>query len=264
MFNIALICACHNRFKLTKNSFNTISKALKNTTRVNKFHFFVLDDNSKDETNDFLSNFENTSVLRGDGNLYWAGGLLKCFNHFYTDIIKYDVLIPFNDDINLNKIDLNDLLQQYYDLLRSKKKFLLSVPSIFNKKITYGGKNFKFNSFLPIFKNVKPIENKILKIDVANMNFVLIPMVVVIDHGFFDKYFKHALADYAFCLKLKKFGFNSFLYDKAIIECKPNLERIKKLKSVDLIPQEKFYKIYFKFYYYLKPIRAILKKLFYE
>ena len=76
MLNIALICACHNRFKLTKNSFNTISKALKNTTKVNKFHFFVLDDNSKDETNDFLSNFKNTSVLRGDGNLYWAGGLL--------------------------------------------------------------------------------------------------------------------------------------------------------------------------------------------
>ena len=61
------------------------------------------------------------------------------------------------------------------DLLISKKKFLLSVPSIFNKKITYGGKNFQLNSLLPIFKAVKPKKNKILKIDVANMNFVLIP-----------------------------------------------------------------------------------------
>lgn len=93
------------------------------------------------------------------------------------------------------------------------------------------------------------------------MNFVLIPMVVILDYGFFDKYYKHALADYAFCLKLKKFGFNSFLYDKAIIECKPNLERTKKLKFVDLIPQEKFYKEYFKFYYYLWPIRVIFKKV---
>lgn len=261
MLNIALICACHNRFKLTKNSFNTISKALKNTKKVNKFHFFVLDDNSKDKTIDFLLNFENTSVLRGDGNLYWAGGLLKCFNHFYEDIIKYDVLIPFNDDINLNKIDLNDLVQKYCNLLISKKKFLLSVPSMSDKKITYGGKNFQLNSLLPIFKTVKPKKNKILKIDVANMNFVLIPMVVILDYGFFDKYFKHALADYAFCLKLKKFGFNSFLYDKAIIECKPNLERTKKLKLVDLMPQEKFYKEYFKFYYYLWPIRVIFKKI---
>ena len=263
MFSIALICTCHNRFKLTKNSFNTISKVLKNTKKVNKFHFFILDDNSKDETNDFLLNYENTSVLMGDGNLYWAGGMINCFNYFYKDIIKYDILIPFNDDISINQADLNDLIEKYYNLLNSKKKFLLSVPSMYNKKITYGGKNFQFNSFLPIFKNVRPIRNEILKIDVVNMNFVLIPMMVILKYGFFDKYFKHSLADYAFCLKLKKFGINSFLYNKAIIECKPNLGRGKKIKSIDKVPQEMFYKQYFKLYYYLWPIRIILKKLFY-
>jgi len=259
MFNIALICACHNRFQLTKNSFNTISKALKNTTKVNKFHFFVLDDNSNDETNYFLSNFENTSLVRGDGNLYWAGGMLKCFNYFYKDIIKYDILIVINDDIELNQSDLNDLIEKYCNLLKSEKKFLLSVPSIFNNKITYGGKTFKFHYSVPIFKNVRPIKNKILKIDVANMNFVLIPMLVISKYKFFDNYFRHSLADYAFCLKLKKFGINSFLYDKAIIQCKANLGRSKKLKSIDLEPQEKFYKNYFKLYYYFKPIRVFLK-----
>lgn len=264
MLNIALVCVCHNRLKLTTNSFNKISKALKKTKKINKFHFFVLDDNSKDGTNYFLSNFENTSVLRSDRNLYWARGMLKCFNYFYNDIIKYDVLITFNDDINLNQINLNDLFRTYQKLLKSKKKFLLSVPSIFNKKITYGGKNYLFNSLIPKFKNVKPIRNKILKINAVNMNFVLIPMLVILQHGFFDKYFKHSLADYAFSLKLKKFGINSFLYDKAIIECKPNLGRSKKLQNIDIIPQEKFYKNYFKLYYYLRPIRFFLKKFLYR
>ena len=93
MFSIALICTCHNRFKLTKNSFNTISKVLKNTKKVNKFHFFILDDNSKDETNDFLLNYENTSVLMGDGNLYWCGGMIKGWN--YVKNLYFDLLFVF-------------------------------------------------------------------------------------------------------------------------------------------------------------------------
>ena len=63
MFNIALICTCFNRVKLTKKSLNSISKVLKNTKKINKFHFFILDDNSTDQTNKFLTNFKNTSVF---------------------------------------------------------------------------------------------------------------------------------------------------------------------------------------------------------
>jgi GT2 family glycosyltransferase len=264
MFNIALICTCFNRVKITRKSLNTITKALKNTKKINKFHFFILDDNSKDQTNKFLTNFKNTSVLKSKGNLYWARGMRVCFSYFYNDIIKYDILIPFNDDVILKKNNLNHLIDKYELLLKKKKLFLLSVPCKFNNKIIYGGQKFKYNSFLPIFKIVKPFKNKLLKIDVINMNFALIPMSIISKYKFLDNYFKHALADFAFSLKLRKFKIYSYLYSKPIIECRPNLRQSKKLEKIDLKPKEKFYKNYFMIYYYLWPVRTFFKKYFYE
>ena len=262
MFNIALICTCFNRVKLTRKSLNSITKVLKNTKKIYKFHFFMLDDNSTDLTNKFLTNFKNTSVLKSKGNLYWARGMRKCFNYFYEDIIKYDILIPFNDDIFFKKNNLNHLIDEYELLLKEKKLFLLSVPCKFINKIIYGGQKFKYSSFIPIFKIVKPVKNKILKIDVINMNFALIPMSIISKYKFLDKYFKHALADFAFSLKLRKYEIYSYLYNNPIIECRPNLGQRKKLEKIDLRSQEKFYKNYFIIYYYLRPIRSFIKKIF--
>ena len=260
MFNIALICTCHNRSKLTKRSFNSISKNLENTKSVNKFHFFVLDDCSTDETNNFLVNFKNTSVLKSDKNLYWAGGMYKCFNYFYKELIKYDIFIPFNDDIKLNTINLDKLIEDYKILIKDKNEFILSVPCIYNKKITYSGKKFKIHSSIPLFKAIEPIKNRILKIDVVNMNFTLIQMIVIKKYKFLDNYFTHSLADFAYSLKLKRYGINSYLYNKPLVECEPNLTGRKKLKGINKLPQKKFYKEYFKiYYYYLWPIRLILK-----
>ena len=264
MFNIALICTCFNRVKLTKKSLNSISKVLKNTKKINKFHFFILDDNSTDQTNNFLTNFKNTSVLKSKGNLYWAGGMKKCFNYFYKNIVKYDILISFNDDIFFKKDNLNHLIDKYELLLEEKKMFILSVPCKFNNKIIYGGHKFKYNFLIPIFKIVKPVKNKILKIDVINMNFALIPMSIIFKYKFLDKYFKHALADFAFSLKLRKNEIYSYLYDMPIIECRPNLGQRKKIQKIDLRAKEKFYKNYFIIYYYLRPIRSFIKKFFYE
>ena len=264
MFNVALICTCFNRVKLTRKSLNSITKVLKNTKKINKFHFFMLDDNSIDQTNKFLTNFKDTSVLKSKGNLYWARGMKECFNYFYNDIIKYDILIPFNDDIILKKNNLNHLIDKYELLLKKKKLFLLSVPCKFNNKIIYGGQKFKYNSFIPSFKIAKPVKNKILKIDVINMNFTLIPMTIISKYKFLDNYFKHAIADFAFSLKLRKLGIYSYLYNKSIIECSPNLGQRKKLEKIDERPQEKFYKKYFIIYYYLRSVRSFIKNFFYE
>ena len=91
------MCSCHNRATLTKRSLNSISHILKNTRLVDKFHFFVLDDCSTDETYSFLNKFENTSVVKSNENLYWAGGMNYCYNHYYEELTNYDLFIPFNE-----------------------------------------------------------------------------------------------------------------------------------------------------------------------
>jgi len=96
------------------------------------------------------------------------------------------------------------------------------------------------------------------------MNFTLIPMTIISKYKFLDNYFKHAIADFAFSLKLRKLGIYSYLYNKSIIECSPNLGQRKKLEKIDERPQEKFYKKYFIIYYYLRSVRSFIKNFFYE
>ena len=260
MFNIALISACHDRLNLTKKSLTSITKAFKNTKNINKFHFFILADNCTDGTNKFLNNFENTSILKSGTDLYWARGILRCFDNFYTEIIKYDILIIFNDDIYLPDDNVFDLIEEYKNFIKHEKLFLMSVPCKYNNIITYGGSKFKINSLIPRFKLVEPIKNRISKVDVINMNFALIPMDVIKTYKFLDNYYTHSLADYAYSLKLKKYGINSYLYDKAIIQCKPNLKRRLKLKGINFQPQKKFLKEYFKIFFYCKLIYVFLIK----
>lgn len=267
MFNIALMCSCHNRAALTKRSLNSITNTLKNTKFVNKFHFFVLDDCSNDETYSFVKNFDNTSVIKSKKNLYWAGGMNFCFNYFYEELIKYDLFIPFNDDIDIEENNFDRLFGCYQKLLEDKKEFILSVPCYYQDKITYSGNKFKIHSSVPIFKRVEPIKNKIIKVDVVNMNFLLIPMTIIKKYNFLDNYFTHSLADFAYSLKLRKYGINSYLYDLPAVICEPNLTGRKKLKGINKLPQKKFYQKYFKFYYYLWPIRIIgrlLKFIFFK
>jgi GT2 family glycosyltransferase len=257
MFNIALMCSCHNRARLTKRSLNSITNTLKNTRLVDKFHFFVLDDCSVDETYIFLKNFKNTSVVKSDKNLYWAGGMNFCFNYFNKELIEYDLFIPFNDDIELDVKNLDRLLDRYQELLEDKKEFILSVPCYYQDKITYSGSKFKIHSSIPLFKRVEPIKNTIIKVDVVNMNFLLIPMTVIKKYNFLDNYFTHSLADFAYSLKLKKHGIYSYLYDLPSVICEPNLTGRKKLKGINKLPQKKFYQEYFRFYYYFWPIRIV-------
>ena len=257
------MCTCHNRYKLTKRSFNSIKNTLKNSNMVNKFHFFALDDCSSDQTYNFLANFQNTTLIKSDKNLYWAGGMHYCFNHFYTELIKYDIFIAFNDDIKLNIKNINRLLEKYNTLLYDKKKFILSVPCFYKDKITYSGSKFKIHSCIPLFKKVDPIKNKIIKVDVVNMNFILIPMSVIKKYKFLDNYFTHSLADFAYSLKLKKYGINSYLYDLPSVICEPNLTGRKKLKGINKLPQKKFYREYFKFYSYFWPIGLVLRHVSY-
>ena len=253
------MCSCHNRVMLTKKSLNSISNTLKNTKLVNKFNFFVLDDCSTDGTYSFLKNFKNTSVVKSNKNLYWAGGMNFCFNHFYKELIGYDLFLPFNDDIELDIKNLDRLFDQYQKLLRDKKEFILSVPCFYQDKITYSGSKFQIHSSIPIFKIVKPIKNKIIKVDVVNMNFTLMPMTVIKKYKFLDSYFTHSLADFAYSLKLKKYGINSYIYDLPHVICEENLKRTNKLEGINKLPQKKFYRKYFRFYYYFWPLRLVLR-----
>lgn len=96
---IYVITAVHNRIKIT----TRFAESLRRQTYTGKIAFIMVDDGSTDETDKkVLSIFPDTTVLYGDGNLYWGGALDKAYHYLMNqNIDDNDVIFYVNDDSRL-------------------------------------------------------------------------------------------------------------------------------------------------------------------
>ncbi len=96
---IAILVASYNR-KLKTIGFLT--------SLITQQHFgelqtdiYLLDDASTDGTADLVaSTYPFIKILKGDGNLFWAGGMRMVWNYAISQK-KYDLFFLFNDDVVL-------------------------------------------------------------------------------------------------------------------------------------------------------------------
>ena len=75
MINIATLATCHNRIEFTRSSLTSLYNQIDNQ-KIFSFTHIIVDDGSTDGTLDMISKeFPEVRVIKGDGNLYWAGGM---------------------------------------------------------------------------------------------------------------------------------------------------------------------------------------------
>ncbi len=76
---VTVIFTCFNRREKTI----LCMQSLQETNPDYELHFIVVDDNSTDGTVQAVNELGyNTTVLVGDGGLFWAGGMRKGIGHF--------------------------------------------------------------------------------------------------------------------------------------------------------------------------------------
>lgn len=106
---IYVVTAVHNRKKITKRFID----GLKSQTTETKIHFLVIDDGSTDGTAKMVKmEYPMSTVLYGDGNLFWGGALHMAFQYLSKKPIKDDdIVLLINDDSRLSENYL-ELLQE--------------------------------------------------------------------------------------------------------------------------------------------------------
>jgi len=204
---IAVILPVHNRREITLACLRQL-QGLKAGAFI--YDVIVVDDGSTDGTSEAVSrDFPGAVLLRGDGNLWWAGGVNKGMKYALDN--DYDFVYIINDDIEMNP----ESLQILY---RTLKKIPYSVCSsviidrIHRNFILYAGYNYS-----GLFKKLKSplrgryleaFRGKILDVDCLSTKSVLIPMEVVRDVGFLDaEHFPHGISDYDYLLRVKSRGY---------------------------------------------------------
>ena len=118
-----ILLPVHNRKKITQKFIQCLE-----SQTCQDFQLILIDDGSVDDTDKMvLNHFPNTRVIRGDGNLWWAGALQKGYEYIQNQRIKEnDVVLLINDDTEFK----DDFLEKALNVLQNSRKMLLKAWSV--------------------------------------------------------------------------------------------------------------------------------------
>lgn len=90
-----ILLPVHNRKEITKKFICSLKKQT-----VSNYHLVVIDDGSTDGTSEMITEeLPSATILRGNGELWWAGSLQKGFDWFIKNANNDDLVLIINDDV---------------------------------------------------------------------------------------------------------------------------------------------------------------------
>lgn len=219
---IIALTTCYNRRDITLRALDSLHK--QSLPAGYSLDICLVDDGSTDGTSDAVrSAFPDATIIKGTGDLYWAGGMRFGWDNFVKQQ-EMDLLLVFNDDIKLYPNALEMLLTAAAEVAASGND-AYAITGAFKEPgtddIAYGGvvRNSRWHPLR--FGKIAPTE-KIQDCDTLNMNFVLISKTTLNRIGFLSQDFVHAKADYDFGLRLRNDGGRIVLAAGYIGECSTN------------------------------------------
>lgn len=203
---IAVLLTCHNRSKKTENCLSSLGNALlyynknyEGGERVN-LEIFLVDDGCTDGTVDAVTSivdYARLHILKGDGNLYWAGGMRYCWREAMKRHAEWNYYLLINDDTEMMNNMFEELFNaERYTLEHYGKEGIVSGITCATDdpmRLTYGG-DIIVNRLLSTKRRLYP-NGKPQLCDKTNANILLVPTSVVDKIGIFFDGYQHGIAD---------------------------------------------------------------------
>ena len=215
--NISVLLTCHNRQAKTETCLHSLKEALEayNNETEEKIYIeiFLTDDGCADDTAEAASAIfpdeRVLHILRGDGNLYWAGGMRYCWQEAMKRRAEWDYYLLLNDDVELM---LNLFDELFYAEKYAKENYAkegvvsgITCSKKESRTMTYGG-DIITNRFLFKMHRLEP-NGKPQMCDLTNANILLVAKTVVDQIGIFHEHYRHGQADYDYSVMARNAGF---------------------------------------------------------
>lgn len=209
----AVLITCHNRRETTLRCLRALTEQrlpVGHTLRV-----ILTDDGSTDGTGDAVRReFPATTVLQGDGNLFWVGGTLLA----WQAARPADFYLWLNDDVELRP----DALRTLFDVHQSAGDPAAIVVGATCDPET--GKTGTGGMRRRGWYNVSIMvpSGRVEMCDSMNGNIVLVPRVVEQRIGCLDSSYTHFFADGDYGIRARKHGIPVLLAPAHLGECRLN------------------------------------------
>lgn len=216
--HIAVLMTCHNRRDITLACLDSI-KSQEGLSNIH-LHIYLVDDGCTDGTSTaVLRSCPDATILQGDGNLYWCGGMRLAWAKAMKS--NYDYYLWLNDDTHIYKDTIRKLVETQKILTTNSSSSIILAGATcepFTNECTYSGVNVQGFFNKPAFRKVSP-SNETLLCDTFNGNCVLIPNDIALDVGNLSSSFTHGMGDFDYGLRANKHGYQCWLAPGFIGEC---------------------------------------------
>jgi GT2 family glycosyltransferase len=291
--NIAVIITCHNRKEKTIKCLEHLFEALEyfnaHGSKQIALSVYLTDDGCSDGTAmSIRQKFadRDITILQGNGNLYWAGGMRLAWREALKKHSSWDFYLLANDDTYA----FPSLFEEFDDtLLYCMAKHgvagVYSAVTISQKApevVTYGGaRSDRWGRLYRLQPAGKP-----LRAEITNANFLLVAASVVDKIGIFYEGYQHGCADNDYAIQANKHGIPVYITGHPCAYCefdhKGQDEETKMLTSMSLkerreylahpLHSEKEYLVYMRrnfpmkypFAWVVRTIRLLAPALYYK
>lgn len=236
---IHIIVPVHNRSKIT----NKFANCLLNQTYQN-YNLILVDDGSTDDTvKSIKKKIKNLTVLEGDGNLWWAGGIQLGIEWLKKNIKdKSEIVLITNDDITFDSHYIENAIK----IIKNNKKSFLVASYKNNDEISqlysFNDKNGRF-----IQKGEPNFNANCFAINSSFCQFNILEDV----GDFRTKLLPHYLSDIEYSYRAIKKGYKVLVSDNVQVELDTKSTGIHKSQEISFI---EYLKIVFKKKYSNNPI----------
>ncbi|PZF11070.1 hypothetical protein DEJ25_11865 [Curtobacterium sp. MCPF17_011] len=206
MNKLHVIVASYNREATTVRALRSLREAA--AEAAIDFDVTLFDDGSSDGTiAAAFAAVEHLDVLRGDGSAFWARSMATAERAVLSrdDVAEEDLLMWFNDDVNLAPSGLQNLIRASNVL--APGVLVGSTVDENSGELTYGG--LRRGGLHPLaFDLVQPPSDATegVRVDAFNGNVVLMPVHVARAIGPIDGGFSHAFADVDYGMRASTSG----------------------------------------------------------
>ncbi|MGK2860937.1 MAG: glycosyltransferase family 2 protein [Chitinophagaceae bacterium] len=209
MIQLAILLTSHNR----KTKTLSCLKSIRNQEGIDKIssEIYLVDDNSSDGTYEAISSeFPHVNIIKGDGNLFWAGGMRLAWRSAIKTGKQYDYFLLLNDDTLLFSDALKNLFADISTIQKEKSILIGSTQNEHTGEFSYGGRLLK-NNYNSSWKIIKPNGLSPQLCHLGNANIMLVPNETVNAIGILSDDYTHSIADYDYTMKARKAGISTFI-----------------------------------------------------
>lgn len=208
---ISIIIPTFNKVEYTKKCLEALKK---NTPGADLADVIVIDDDSTDDTQDFLRSLSLISIIFNKENLGFSRA-----NNIAAKKAKGDILVFLNNDTEVQKGWIEaivDVFEKENNVGAVGVKLLFPNQTIQHAGLAFYPDKVARHIYYQLDKDSSFV-NKLRECQAVTAACVAIPKKVFFEVGGFDEAYINGLEDVDLCLKIKEKGYRIFYQPKSVV-----------------------------------------------